>query len=218
MDYLTILNSLLIVGIIICIGYIQYEQPPVQEGLSLKSLDKGFKKLGKDVSKATKGLSNLLDILACPIKLFTNIHICALYFLEDTVALLIWLFFFLITFVIIYLPTAFFNDLYCRLGGQYYCKNRLTYKDVCPSKQFIAEFIELCFKFFGMKFLLRSKSDLEKCYCIPPIKWLFQPLTEMKLLKKLSSLYGNDDSTRFVVAISILCLIVFLNIFGRRKM
>lgn len=178
-----------------------------------KKVDGGFKKVGSEITK-------IGNVLKCPVSIFSNIPVCGLYYIEDLIMLAIWFFIWLICFVVLYLPISFFMQIYCAVGGVYFCET-VRVDEICPSKQFITELFEMCFEMFGVKILLRSSGDVKKCYCIPPMKTAFQPLTSMKFTKDLTNAAnGNsesDNSERLLIAVFVLVVIVLINVYGCRK-
>lgn len=169
-------------------------------------VNSGFKSVGKEFKK-------IGEVLKCPISIFSNIPKCGLYYIEDLIVLLIWFILWLICFIVLYLPIAFFMQIYCALGGVYLCQT-VEYKYICPSKQFISELIELCFKFFGMRILLRSGDDVKKCYCVSPMKMAFQPLLKMKYTGALTSNGEKSYSIRLFFAIFAISCIFAVNAYG----
>jgi len=178
-----------------------------------KKVNSGFKKVGSELTK-------IGDVLKCPISIFSNIPMCGLYYIEDLIMLVVWFALWLICFVVLYLPISFFMEIYCALGGVYFCQ-KVKYTDICPSKQFVTELFELCFQFFGVKIWLRSSGDVKKCYCIPPMKMAFQPLTSMKYTKSFmnAATGDNDDamSERLIIALIIFGVVVAVNVYGCRE-
>jgi hypothetical protein len=176
-----------------------------------KKVNNGFKKVGSELNK-------IGNVLKCPISIFSNIPKCGLYFIEDLIMLLVWFVLWLICFVVLYLPIAFFMQIYCVMGGVYFCVPKLSPTDICPSKQFITELVELCFEAFGIRLLLRTSKDVKQCYCIPPVKMAFQPLTKMKYTGDLlNAATGNDEDAyteRLLIAFVIFGLIMAVNMYG----
>lgn len=167
-----------------------------------------------------KQLNQITGLLKCPVSIFSNIPRCGLYYIEDLIVLLIWFIIWLLCYFFIFLPVLGIMKLYNAAGGKYFCKS-IRYQDVCPSKPFITEMIELCFKFFGFKILLRTSKDIKKCYCVSPLKMAFQPLTKMKYYDKVNKMAnGNDQkshSERIFVAVLIIGLVFAINMYGYKK-
>jgi hypothetical protein len=226
----TVINSILLLGIIIFVAIIfifEYEDslnPPLVEGLKLKDLTRNVSKMSNKVNdgfkKVGKEFKKIGDVLKCPISIFSNIPLCGLYYLEDLVVLLIWFLLWLLCYFFIYLPIVVIMKMYNAAGGKYFCKS-IRHQDVCPTKQFIGEIMELCFQFFGFKILLRSSKDVKKCYCIPPLKMAFQPLTNMKYSNKLKKMANSNDekshSERIFISMLVIGVVFAINLYGYKK-
>jgi hypothetical protein len=76
-------------------------------------------------------------------------------------------------------------------------------KDLCPSKKQFFNGIENINNLFSSKrFLLRSKNDIKKCYCMPPIKMLFGPLTSVKSFEDAIAGSENKDNSSMSLFVS----------------
>lgn len=223
----TVINSILLLGIITFTTIIVIFEPndaDLQEGMKMKDLSRSVSKMSNKINngfkKAGKEFKKIGDVLKCPASIFSNIPKCGLYYIEDLIVLLIWFILWLLCYFFIYLPIVVIMKMYNAAGGKYFCKP-IRHQDVCPTKNFIGEVLELCFQFFGFKILLRSSKDLKQCYCIPPLKMAFQPLTNMKYSNKLKNLGKSNDkkshSTRIFISIMVIGLVFAINLYGYKK-
>lgn len=169
-----------IFGYMIYTTYVDYQQYRKREGL--KKLTRKVSKTIKNVSKHTKqiakgaaGIKIILDMLKCPVSIFSNIQYCARYYYQDKLFELIWLILWIINFVLIYIPVFVLDKVACFTFGK--CWN-VSPLDVCLSKKTFVRFVENIYYLLsgGGRYLHRNSSDVRKCYCTPPVILLFDPL------------------------------------------
>ena len=135
-------------------------------------------------------MANILEMIKCPINIFKNINKCAVYYLLDIIFTILWLVVFIICFIIFIIVkvvltgtcvilNVVFGNSYKKLLGK--CPDVNMY-DICPTKSKFFNYIENIYYYSsGGRLLYRNKSDVSKCYCIPPIKLIFSPLTKRNL-------------------------------------
>lgn len=157
-------------------------------------------------------ISKLFSMLACPFRILSNIPLCSYYWFLDVVFYIIWLILWLILFIFVYLPLKLEFAILCMFFGKTldFCPT-ISMDDVCPTKKQFFNTIENINNLFSNKrFLLRNKSDIKKCYCIPPIRILFGPLTSYKSFQDVvleSSEKSESSSWTLFVSFFILCLV-----------
>lgn len=166
--FLFVLCLLLIFGSMIYFVYIDYEQYQKQEG-----------NVGKKISRTMNGLKKILNILKCPTSIFSNIQKCAGYYFSDKLFQFIWLIVWVINFIILYIPVFMLDKIVCFAFKK--CWN-LTPLDVCISKKTFFKLIENIYFLIsgGGRYLHRDSSDVRKCYCSPPLIFLFDPLRKFE--------------------------------------
>jgi hypothetical protein len=174
---------LLIFGSMIYLVYSDYDKYQKQEG-----------NVGRKISKAMNSITKILKILKCPTSIFANIQKCAGYYFRDKLFQFIWLIVWLINFVLIYIPVFVLDKIICFTFRK--CWN-LTPLDVCISKKTFFKIIENIYFLIsgGGRYLHRDSSDIRKCYCSPPLIFLFDPLRNFKsyfeqVVKKSGPNYG----------------------------
>lgn len=167
-------------GFVLYKMYLDYEAYKKQEGLKklTRKVSKGFKQIGKtakQVGKTIVSVKTIFKLLKCPINIFSNLQKCAKYYYQDKLFELIWLIVWVINFVIIYIPVFILDKMVCFTFNK--CFN-ISPTDVCLSKKTFVKFIENLYFLTsgGGRFLHRNPSDVRKCYCTPPVVYLFDPL------------------------------------------
>lgn len=177
-----------------------------------------FKKIGKFFKKITnqiKKITEVLKILACPINIFKNIHICAYFWFIDMLIWLLWCIVWFFCFIFIYIPIWIASLFFCTAVGSWFgftdknrCINYIKVNDVCPSKRHFSNGIEnLNNLLSGKRFLYRNKNDIRKCYCVKPLEILFDPL------KKYSSYLDkakSQENINYVFLLSLPLGILFI--------
>jgi hypothetical protein len=156
-------------------------------------------------------ISKLFSMLACPFKILANIPLCSYYWFLDVVFYIIWLILWLIIFIFIFCPLKLEFAIFCTFFGKIidFCPT-ISMNDLCPSKKQFFNTIENINNLFSSKrFLFRNKSDVKKCYCMPPIKILFGPLTSYKSFEEVvaESSEKSDSSWTLFISFGILCLL-----------
>ena len=142
-------------------------------------------------------IAQLISMLACPFKILANIPLCIYYWFLDVLFYILWLIIWLVIFIFVYCPIKAEFYVFCLSLGKVinYCPT-ISMKDLCPSKKQFFNGIENINNLFSSKrFLLRSKNDIKKCYCMPPIKMLFGPLTSVKSFEDAIAGSENKDTS-----------------------
>lgn len=178
--------------------------------------------LFESIGKAFTMIGQINELIECPIRLFSNIETCAYFFLLDY--LMIILHFYIkwgICFWVIWIPcwivlTAFQICFYSFIPGLWDLE--LTVDMCCPSKDtlcFIIEFINTSL-LKKSHLLQRSGDDLYKCYCIEPVRMLFDPYTNF--VDWIGSGKSGSSYGDFIMAIFILSLVMLpYIIYGKKK-
>ena len=154
----------------------------------------------------------LFAMLACPFKILANIPLCIYYWFLDVLFYIIWIILWLILYIFVYWPIKIEFYVFCFSLGKIinFCPT-ISMKDICPTKnQFFNGIENINNLFSGKPFLLRSKNDIKKCYCMPPIKMLFGPLTSVKTLEDALAASANNNqnsSISLFVSFGILTLL-----------
>jgi hypothetical protein len=192
---------LIVFGYIIYTIYDDYKTYKNQEGLNIK-------KIGSKLTKTFKGVTNILNILKCPVSIFSNIQKCGVYYFQDKIFQFIWFIVWIINFVLIFVPVFIFDKLMCFFFNK--CWN-FTPNDVCVSKKSFFKFIENIYYLVsgGKRYLHRNSSDLRKCYCIPPLVFLFDPLRNFTSFFEQVSKASSTNYTALIIPIIILGVLVY---------
>lgn len=147
---------------------------------------------------------NIQETLECPTRIWTHIGTCLFYWGVDTVMIILYNIFYWIVYIFIYLPT------WCGYKAICFCTNKrflscgeFSPDDIIPSLSSFKWPFEFIYRQSGGdRFLYRDGGDLKNCYCIPPLKLAFRPLTHY------SDIFGDDksskNSTYMLIAIFIL--------------
>ena len=152
-----------------------------------------FKKIGKafsEIGKLWKTIAGIQVFLMCPMSLLANLPLCLFCFLGDVLVYIIWYPFFLLSVLLIYIPVKITAASLCAIGRVPLLANlcfKVPFEDYTLPKNVVSVALEIMYNVFGIaniiplapKYLLyRNGSDLKKCYCIPGLKYVFQPLTK----------------------------------------
>jgi len=156
-------------------------------------------------------IAKLFSMLACPFKILANIPLCSYYWFLDVVFYILWLILWTTIFIFVYCPLKAEFAIFCMFFGKFigFCPS-ISMNDLCPTKKQFFNGIENINNLFSSKrFLLRNKGDIKKCYCMPPIKMLFGPLTSYKSFQDAvsESSSKSDSSWTLFVSFGILCLL-----------
>ena len=201
-----------IFGYMIYTTYIDYEKYKKQEGLKkltrkVSKTVNNVSKQGKEIAKTAVSVKTILNILKCPINIFSNIQKCAKYYYTDKLFELIWLVIWIVNFVLIYIPVFVLDKVVCFTFRK--CWN-ISPTDVCLSKKSFFKFIENIYYFVsgGGRYLHRNSSDINKCYCTPPVVFLFDPL------RKFTSYFEIVDKSApnyaaLIIPLSIIGILVY---------
>jgi hypothetical protein len=122
----------------------------------------------------------------------------------------IWGVLYLIFFIFGYLPISLTFSISC-LFGKEVCF-LLKPNDICPTKDFVSSVIEYLYQIFsgGRRFLYRNRSDVKKCYCMSPIKLMFNPLTKFTPLNEIMGA-SSAMNGGVVLGMLILGIIYYMN-------
>jgi len=188
----------------------------------LRELFENIGKIFESIGTIFSMIGNINEMIECPIRLFTHIETCALFFALDY--LMIIFHFSLkwgVCFWVIWIPcwivlTTFQLCFSSFIPGLWDLE--LTVDMCCPSKynlSFVVEFINT--SLLKRNYILqRSDNDLHTCYCIPPIKMLFNPYTDFTDLLNTGSTESPHGD--FILALIILGLLLGPYIFyGKDK-
>lgn len=193
--------------------YSDYQTYKKQEGLKklTRKVSKTFNQVSKQAKQIAKGatsIKTILKILKCPISIFSNIHKCSAYYFQDKLFQLIWIILWIVNFVVIYIPVFVLDKIVCFTFRK--CWN-LSPFDVCISKKSFFKFIENVYYFIsgGGRFLHRNSSDVRKCYCTPPMVFLFDPLRKFTPLFQQAGPAGANYAA-LVFPITILGVLMYI--------
>jgi len=209
----------IIVFLTIIITVSVYEYHKKKEGLAnpFDAIFKIFDMIGSIFTSIFELFANIGDIFAmimCPISVFTNIDTCAYYWFLDELFYFIWLIVWLFCFIFIYIPLWLASIILCICIGKWMggCWT-ISVNDVCPTKKGFFNGVENFYQIlFGGRLLYRNKSDINKCYCVPALRYLFDPLTKYRSLSpKSDSGSKSGGSASFIVPCIILGIVVVAN-------
>lgn len=173
-----------IFGYMIYLDYQDYQTYKKQEGL--KKLGRKVSKTINQVSKHTKQIAKsatsikaILEILKCPVSIFSNIQKCAAYYFRDKLFQLVWIILWVVNFIVIFIPVFVLDKIVCLTFRK--CWNISPF-DVCISKKSFFKFVENIYYLMsgGGRYLHRNSKDIKQCYCTPPVVFLFDPLRKFK--------------------------------------
>ncbi len=156
----------------------------------------------------------ILFKISCPISVFTNIHICANFWLLDIVFFLLWLLIYAIIFIFIYVPIVIGCAIMCVFVGAWMGKCWfIKPSDVCPTKKGFFNFMENLWQAsFRKKLLYRDRGDIKMCYCVTALEDLFDPLRNFRsYLGEVSSDKSGGGMGYLIVPIIILGLVYYSN-------
>lgn len=148
---------------------------------ALRDLFESIGKIFQSIGSIFKMIGSINEMIECPIRLFTNIETCAFFFALDYLMIIIhfclkWGICFWVFWIPCFIVLTTFQLCFSSLIPGLW-ELELTVDMCCPSKDtlsFIVEFINR--SILKRNFLLqRDDNDLHKCYCIPPIRMLFDP-------------------------------------------
>lgn len=152
----------------------------------------------KPIKNLTKGLNKIQKILKCPVNIISNFNKCGWFYTLDIIIwILHWIPFFIsLTTVFIPAQIIFWLIVLMNRGNlKYNFLKKVMSKNILLKKWYIldidtftvtqkrfATLIETIYYYLsgGKRLLNRSSSDISKCYCMPPIKLIFNPLTGFK--------------------------------------
>jgi len=156
------------------------------------------------VDKVTK----ILNILNCPVRIFSNIPKCAAYYSRDKLFELIWFIIWIINFIIIFIPIFILDKIVCLIFKVCY---NVSPSDVCISKKTFFRIFENIYYLFsgGNRYLHRNTSDLKKCYCSPPLIFLFDPLRKFRSYFEQMFPKSSPSFMALLIPIFILIVLVF---------
>jgi len=202
--YITLI-IILVLTVVITFNVCDYDSE--KEGM------KNAKDPSKEIGKAFKKIKNIMDMLKCPITIFKNIKTCSVYWSFDLLFYIIWGIVWVFSYVFIFIPLsiAFFI---CSITLTKWLDTKLTISmnDVCPSKQTVMNTFENLYQFyFNNKFLYRDKSDIQKCYCAPPLIKGLKPLTNYSSIS-LKNIPTPTLGNIFVIPCVIFLLFIMINI------
>lgn len=144
--------------------------------------------MAKKAKNPFKAINKIMKMISCPINILTNIHICGYYYVLDFLAWLGHLPLFFLTFFAVFFPLQMFlwaiwvisiisgfqlkqsylTPILSKSLKKWYVLDLDTFT---VTKRGFSVFIENIYYYAtGSRFLSRSKSDIKKCYCIPPMK------------------------------------------------
>lgn len=168
------------------------------------------------IKELFKKLKDLENMFKCPKLIFSNLPTCGWYWLLDLLFYIVW-------FVGWWFCFIFF---FCPVWGLFYVLNNglktfltffgvypltISINDICPSKQGVMLTFEKIYRLFSNeRFLYRDNQDIKKCYCLPPLKLVFQPLMKYKELE-LSDIPTPSLGNVLVFPFLILLLMVIIH-------
>jgi len=222
-DFLTTNSKYITIFIIVFLTIIitvsVYKYHKNKEGLAnpFEAIFKIFQMIGEIFTDIFELFANVGDIFAmimCPISVFTHIDTCAYYWSLDKLFYFIWLIVWLFCFIFIYIPLWLASIILCICIGKWMggCWT-ISVNDVCPTKKGFFNGVENFYEIlFGGRLLYRNRSDINTCYCVPALKYLFDPLTKYKSLAPNSDSGGRGGgSASFIVPCIILGIVVVAN-------
>lgn len=192
--------------------YADYQTYKKQEGLKklTKRVNKTFKQVSKHTKKIAKSATSIkaiMEILKCPVSIFSNIQKCSKYYLQDKLFELIWFILYIVNLILIFVPLYILDKIACAAFGKCF---HLSPADVCISKKSFFKFVENIYYLTsgGGRYLHRNSSDVSKCYCTPPLVFLFDPL------RKFTSYFEQvvqtaPSYTALVLPFSILGILIY---------
>ena len=221
-----ILPIVIVIAIIIYYDHIHQEEP-LQEGLSndLKKITNSVKKVSKTVKKVANSVKKLENIFKCPINLFSNLHICSLYYAQDIIFFFLWLFVYLNMYFFLYWPIKLLSLLLCAISKKSLCFS-IKPSDICISKRaFFSAIEQPYYTITGKHLLNRTSKDIKRCYCVPYppfttpfVKNAIRPLTGFRSIESKFSAFTTAMGAVYVgIPIILMGFIYFVSPFYRNK-
>jgi hypothetical protein len=161
-----------------------------------------------------EGMKNIFSALMCPIRILKNIDKCMIFWLKDVFWLIIHLIIkYMLLFPFVYIPIKSILKTICFCTGKCY---NVTLEDVTPDKKSFFKLIEnLKTTISNGRYLYRNSGDIKKCYCVPSIKKMFDPLTQYRSFKDAVS---NQQSQGVNTSIFIVPMIILGILYAGNKM
>ncbi len=221
-----ILPIVIVIAIIIYYDHI-HQEDPLQEGLSndLKKITNSVKKVSKTVKKVANSVKKLENIFKCPINLFSNLHICSLYYAQDIIFFFLWLFVYLNMYFFLYWPIKLLSLLLCAISKKSLCFS-IKPSDICISKRaFFSAIEQPYYTITGKHLLNRTSKDIKRCYCVPYppfttpfVKNAIRPLTGFRSVESKFSAFTTAMGAVYVgIPIILMGFIYFISPFYRNK-
>ena len=185
----------------------------------------GIKKIVDDIIGLVDNVTNIFDMIACPFRIINNIDKCIAFWLIDFLLYIIWSLVWIFTFLTIYLPLLISTKLLilCGVSCEFMLAvgfpesacSTLKPNDVLPSKETVGRYLEE-FIFYVRKkhFFYRTDDEMRKCYCIPGIANVCDPL-------RVTGIGSTDDKkdsgNSRMTLIWAICIILLLAIGNASK-
>jgi hypothetical protein len=153
---------------------------PIYEGL-------GIKKIVDGITNLIDNVTNIFDMIACPFRILGNIDKCVRFWGIDLLLYIIWAIVWGFLFITLYIPAlvaakvlvvaGLSCDFIKAAGLPDSACSTLMPGDILPSKQTVGRYLEEGIYYVsGKHFFYRNNNDIHKCYCIPGIEKVCQPL------------------------------------------
>lgn len=151
------------------------------------------------------------EIIACPVKIWNNIGTCLYYWAMDIIIIIIYFIFFYILYIFVFIPVYVMSKVFCFVMDNYieYACREISYQDVIPSKDsFCFPFEYLYYKATNGRLIYRNGSDINNCYCIPPLKMAFEPYETFSDFEK-----SENDGKETIVSLLIISLFLLFAVY-----
>lgn len=207
--FLFVLCLLVIFGYIIYTFYRDYKKYQSQEGMKkfnrmMTKTANSVKKHTKKIAKGAASIKGILEILKCPVSIFSNISKCGGFYYRDKLFEIIWGVVWIINFILIFFPLFVADKIICAIFKR--CVN-ITPNDVCISRKTFFKFIENIYFLLsgGGRYLYRTPGEVKKCYCTPPLIMYFDPLRSFRsYFERLIQTSPNYVALLFPILIMII--------------
>ena len=167
-------------------------------------------------------ISDIFELLRCPMSLFFNFPLCIYFFALDIICGLLYYLLWYIVYIFLYMPMCLVFTLMCTISstgnGLLYdvassngCRD-LNMEDIFFSKKDFFNFIDNVYLLiFGSHLLYRDRDDMGKCYCLEPIRLFFSPLDHFYNFYGMTDNTNNSDVFYIIMTIIIMILLYITN-------
>ena len=152
-------------------------------------------------------IASIFAIIRCPYNIFTHLPLCTYYWFLDVLFTIIWFFFWILSFVLLYLPIWIIFSIIC-LFYKPLCID-IKIDDVCIKRLDFFKVVDYIFHMvFEKRLLNRINKDIDNCYCSKSLKGLFKPLINFKYPSLNDYGKGESSNSMFALVVAFVILLI----------